>query len=185
MRAPRGRLAYVARLVGSLTALVASVSWAATHAGDTSLRASGRMGAASCTPPRLAGTPVDVRLIGMHQGGMMAGRSMQLLVDRASAPAGRISFIAQNIGVDVHELVVLPLSVGHPVGALAIGPNDRVSESGNLGEASSSCGAGAGDGIEPGAAGWVTLDLKPGRYELVCNIHGHYRAGMYAELDVR
>ncbi len=39
-----------------------------------------------------------------------------------------------------------------------------------------------GDGIAVGAAGWVTLE--PGRYELVCNLPGHYAAGMYNELDV-
>ena len=27
-------------------------------------------------------------------------------------------------------------------------------------------------------------DPRPGRYELVCNYPGHYRAGMYAELGV-
>ena len=50
--------------------------------------------------------------------------------------------------------------------------------------ASNECGAGAGEGIAPGDASWVTLALKPGRYELVCNLPGHYAAGMYAELDV-
>jgi hypothetical protein len=32
--------------------------------------------------------------------------------------------------------------------------------------------------------GWGTLNLTPGRYELVCNQTGHYAAGMFAELDV-
>jgi hypothetical protein len=32
---------------------------------------------------------------------------------------------------------------------------------------------------------WVTLHLAPGRYELICNLPGHYAAGMFAELDVR
>jgi uncharacterized cupredoxin-like copper-binding protein len=32
--------------------------------------------------------------------------------------------------------------------------------------------------------GWVTLALERGRYELVCNMPGHYAAGMHAELDV-
>jgi uncharacterized cupredoxin-like copper-binding protein len=30
----------------------------------------------------------------------------------------------------------------------------------------------------------VTLTLGPGSYELVCNLPGHYAAGMHAELDV-
>ena len=46
------------------------------------------------------------------------------------------------------------------------------------GASANTCGAGAGDGIEPGAMSWVTLHLAPGRYELVCNLPGHYEAGM-------
>jgi uncharacterized cupredoxin-like copper-binding protein len=59
-----------------------------------------------------------------------------------------------------------------------------VSEAGSLGEASRTCGAGAGEGIASGAAGWTTVTLRPGRYELLGNVPGHYAAGMYAELDV-
>jgi uncharacterized cupredoxin-like copper-binding protein len=44
--------------------------------------------------------------------------------------------------------------------------------------------AGAGEDIAPGDASWVILALKPGRYEVVCNLPGHYAAGMYGELDV-
>jgi uncharacterized cupredoxin-like copper-binding protein len=43
---------------------------------------------------------------------------------------------------------------------------------------------GAGGGIAPGGVGWVALTLAPGRYELLCNIPGHYAAGAYTELDV-
>jgi uncharacterized cupredoxin-like copper-binding protein len=32
--------------------------------------------------------------------------------------------------------------------------------------------------------GWVTVTLAPGRYELVCNLPGHYVSGMYGELTV-
>ena len=38
--------------------------------------------------------------------------------------------------------------------------------------------------IAPGTTGWTTITLPPGRYELICNIAGHYAAGMYAALDV-
>lgn len=41
------------------------------------------------------------------------------------------------------------------------------------------CAEGGGEGILPSTSGWVTLDLQPGRYELLCNLPGHYRAGMY------
>ncbi len=185
----RGRLPYVALLGGALVALVGSAAWAANHDRGHSSWLHGRIGAATCAPPRLTGTVVGVRLMGMPGGGMMGrstmgGGMMRLVVDRASVPAGRVSLVAQNMGSAVHELVVLPLAHGQAVGARAIGAGDRVSEAGSVGEASRSCSAGAGEGIGPGAVGWVTLNLKPGRYELVCNLRGHYRSGMYAELVV-
>ena len=52
------------------------------------------------------------------------------------------------------------------------------------GEVSASCRADAGEGITSGSAGWTTLTLPPGRYELVCNLPNHYAAGMYQELTV-
>lgn len=191
MRALRGRFPYVVLLAGALVALIGSAAWAATRQGGRSWPPGALMRTrAACTPPRLAGTIVDVQLVGMARGSMMGGSMMggggmmRLLLDRTNAPAGQVSLVAQNLGDAVHELVVLPLTAGRPAGARTIGTDDRVSEAGSLGEASRSCGAGAGSGIEPGATSWVTLHLKPGRYELVCNLPGHYRAGMYAELDV-
>ena len=61
----------------------------------------------------------------------------------------------------------------------------RVDETGSVGEGSRSCDAGAGDGLAAGSAGWTTLQLPAGRYELVCNLPGHYAAGMRALLIVR
>ena len=60
----------------------------------------------------------------------------------------------------------------------------RPHEAGSLGEASRTCAAGGGDGIAPGASSWVTVTLPAGRYEIVCNLPGHYAAGMYAQLVV-
>lgn len=98
--------------------------------------------------------------------------------------AGTVTILAFNHGSRTHELVVLPLTTDAAPGGRPVGSDGTVSETGSLGEASRSCGSGAGDGIAPGAAGWVTLTLQLGRYELVCNVPGHYAAGMVAELDV-
>lgn len=154
-----------------------------------------------CSAPSLPGTVVDVELtdmggtMGGGQGpsGMMwggygrgygQGGMMRVLLSRDTVPAGTVSFQVVNTGSLVHELVVLPLAPGASVGDRPIGADGRVSEKGSLGEASNTCGAGAGDGIEPGAISWVTLHLPAGNYELVCNISGHYAAGMYAQLHV-
>lgn len=80
--------------------------------------------------------------------------------------------------------MLLPLPAGQPVGERIVGADNRVDETGSRGEASRTCGAGAGDGIDPGAVGWVTLHLPAGTYELVCNLPGHYAAGMYTGLTV-
>jgi uncharacterized cupredoxin-like copper-binding protein len=89
-----------------------------------------------------------------------------------------------NTGTLVHELVVLPLKEGDRVGDRTVGNDNRVVETDSIGEASNTCGEGSGDGIDPGALGWTTVTLTPGRYELICNLAGHYAAGMYTELTV-
>lgn len=70
------------------------------------------------------------------------------------------------------------------VGTRPFGGDAKVDEAGSLGEASSSGGEGAGDGIVPGASGRLTVTLPPGQYELVCNLMGHYVSGMYRGLTV-
>jgi len=154
-----------------------------------------RGGTASCAPATPPRTTVHVRLANMGGAMMgsigMMGRAttapagmMRITTDRRSVPAGQVSLVAANVDSMTHELVILPLAAGQAVGTRPVGAQNRVSETGSLGEASRSCGAGAGEGIAPGSTGWVTIQLRPGRYELVCNIAGHYRAGMYTELDV-
>ena len=38
--------------------------------------------------------------------------------------------------------------------------------------------------MQPGASRDLTLDLKPGTYLLLCNLPGHYAAGMWTVLTV-
>ncbi len=162
----------------------------------------------SCAAPALPGTVVDVTLTDM--GGMMGpgwngstsqGRNgyqwphmgmmgvQRIYVNPATVPAGQVSFRALNTGSLNHELVVLPLARGQFPGQRAIGPDGKVDETGSVGESSRTCGADKGDeqsgnpGISPGTTGWTTITLPPGRYELICDIAGHYGTGMYAEFD--
>jgi uncharacterized cupredoxin-like copper-binding protein len=142
-----------------------------------------------CSAPSLPGTVVDVELANMGGsrmmgGGAMMGGTMRVVANRQDVNAGTVSLRVANIGSLVHELVVLPLAAGEQVGSRSVGSDGKVSEDGSLGEASNTCAAGAGDGIDPGALGWVTLNLPRGNYELVCNLAGHYASGMYTELRV-
>ena len=146
----------------------------------------------SCAIPNLPGTVVNVTLMnsgGPMMGGPMmggvAGGMMRLTATPTSVPAGQVSFAATNMGSVNHELVILPLPTNQIVGTRPIQGDGSIDETGSLGEASNSCGAGSGDGIAPGTSSWVTLTLAAGRYELVCNLPGHYAAGMYTQLTVR
>jgi uncharacterized cupredoxin-like copper-binding protein len=173
---------------------VTGTAWAfAARSGSHSIRAAWAplgavRGGPTCDVPALSGKTVDVVLSdmgGMMGGGMMpGGRMMGISATPSFVGAGTVSFRVWNAGMMVHELVVLPL---HPGGAgtRPVGADGRVSEEGSLGEASSSCGEGQSEGIAPGAASWVSLELAPGRYELICNLPGHYALGMFTELDVR
>lgn len=109
---------------------------------------------------------------------------MRLTVNPTSVPAGQVALRVANNGWLPHEVIVMPLGPGQNPGQRFIGDDWKVDEAGSLGEASRTCGAGDGDGIAPGTMSWTTLDLTPGRYELLCNIAGHYGSGMYTELDV-
>jgi uncharacterized cupredoxin-like copper-binding protein len=116
--------------------------------------------------------------------GMTAGGAMRLITDRPTAANGEISFLVTNGGSVTHELVILPLRGSQIVGTRRSGDDGTIDETGSVGEASNSCGSGTGQGVLPGTSGWVTVTLPPGRYELVCNLPGHYAAGMYSQLSV-
>lgn len=147
--------------------------------------------ALTCRAPRtLSGNAVRVRLsdMGMTRvmgGAVPMGTPMRLSVLPATVAAGRVTLVAENVGWRTHELVVLPLDQGASEGERLPGPDGQVDESLSLGEASNGCGPDSGEGLASGAVGWTTVDLGPGRYELVCNLRNHYANGMHQELDVR
>jgi uncharacterized cupredoxin-like copper-binding protein len=121
--------------------------------------------------------------MGEGTGPMHAG-AMGLSTNRTTVPRGTVSFLVTNAGSVNHEMAILPLAGSQPPGARPFGGDATVDEAGILGEASKSGGAGDGEGIVPTTSSWVTVTLEPGRYELVCNLGGHYVSGMYRQLTV-
>lgn len=156
--------------------------------------ASGGQGFLSGSPraaPKLPGTVVKVSLtdmggsmMGGQGNGMMGRGAMGLSADHATVPHGTVSFLVTNDGGIDHEMMILPLDGSRTAGARPVGGDDKIDEAGSLGEASKTNGANADHRIAPGASGWVTVTLAPGHYELVCNLPGHYTAGMYTQLNV-
>jgi uncharacterized cupredoxin-like copper-binding protein len=90
-----------------------------------------------------------------------------------SVRAGEVSFDAANDGQSPHELAVIKTTKAP--GALPVA-NGVADETGDLGEA---------EDIDAGSSKRVTLVLKPGHYVLICNLAGHYQAGMHTAFTVR
>ena len=190
----------VAALAAALTALVGSVlavtTWG-TGAGPYGERGAFRFQGGpgrgfpdtACTPSRGTGTNVTFTAWDMGMGGWMMGGSftgpMGFVPRAATVPAGPVTLTLDNAGSRPHELVVLPLAPGQRAGNRTVGPGDRVDETGALGEVDPVCPPGSGgDGTVPGGVSQVTLTLVAGRYEVVCNLPGHYGSGMFATLTV-
>ncbi len=99
---------------------------------------------------------------------------MAIAPANSAAAAGDVTFDVTNDGKQMHEIVVIKTDKM----AADLGPADaegQVSETGSQGE--------TGD-MEAGASKTLTLKLDKGHYALICNIPGHYAAGMYADLTV-
>src|ERR1035437_7928407 len=100
-----------------------------------------------------------------------------------SVPSIQVTFVATNTGPLNHELLILPLP-SDGAGTRPVGSDGKINEQSSVGEASTSCGRGPGDGISPGTRSWVTVNLAPGRYELLCDQPWHCAIGVFTELTV-
>ena len=188
----------VGALVAAVTTLVASAAVAvdAVNGGVVPL-ATGFLSGSARAASGLPGTVVNVSLTDMggsmmgqrngmmgQGGGMTSGGSMRLSADQITVARGTVSFLVTNGGSITHEMVILALPDSQTVGTRPIGEDAKIDEAGSLGEASNTNGKGAGQGVAPGASSWITVNLAPGQYELVCNLPNHYTAGMYTQLAV-
>jgi len=89
-----------------------------------------------------------------------------------SIHAGKVTFDVTNDGTTQHEMVLIRTD-----DAPADLPfeNGEASEAGSVGEVSD---------LGVGSSGTLTVNLKPGRYVMICNLPGHYTAGMRTEFTV-
>ena len=87
--------------------------------------------------------------------------------------AGPVTFTVTNAGSIVHEVVVIKTDAAP--GSLPV-TNDRVGEKGAIGEVPD---------VPPGKTKQVTLNLKAGKYVLLCNLKGHYKLGQWSAFTVK
>jgi uncharacterized cupredoxin-like copper-binding protein len=89
----------------------------------------------------------------------------RVLPEHIQAQAGRVTIVARNSGRLTHNLVVVQFK--RPLG-------DEVEK--QYGEPTKT--------LFPGQSGSTTVDLKPGKYRLICTISNHDNLGQWAELKV-
>ena len=95
--------------------------------------------------------------------------------DVSSVRAGKITFIADNIGKAEHELVIVRTDLAPDALPVAGGKADEDAAGEEIGE------------IEEFPAGETergTFTLEAGTYVLLCNIAGHYELGMTTAFTV-
>lgn len=99
---------------------------------------------------------------------------MKFVLTSDTAPAGKVTFNAENVGKVDHEMVVIRTDT--PAGELPV-ENGEVDETGSIGEIGP-------EELKVGATPSKTLAMKAGHYALICALPGHYAAGMYADFKV-
>ena len=93
---------------------------------------------------------------------------MFVKASKTTLKAGKVSFAVKNTGATMHGMAIAPV----PVKAAG----------GTLDEAQL---IGKGKDLMTGDSEVVTVDLKAGRYELVCHVAGHYAAGQKLAFEVK
>jgi hypothetical protein len=102
-------------------------------------------------------------------------RDFRILLRPSHVRAGDVRLVVENDGPIAHELIVARRGKGRlplRTDGLTV-DEDSVPTKGEV------------EGADPGSVDVLRLHLKPGRYQLFCNMAGHYLAGMHADLVVR
>jgi uncharacterized cupredoxin-like copper-binding protein len=114
---------------------------------------------------------------GMMMGQGMMGGMMSIRVDKSTVKTGTVKFEVTNWSRSVlHEMLVVavdnpnaPLPYDYPQARV---PEDQVKVLGEVAD------------LEPNVTKIFEVKLTPGSYLLICNLPGHYAAGMAAPLSV-
>ena len=107
----------------------------------------------------------------------LAKATMGIKALPGAVKAGEVTFNVKNDSKDtVHEMIVMFLAEpGKPLPYLEAEnrvDEDKARDKGEVSE------------LDPGKSGALTVEMKAGKYLLICNVPGHYGAGMWTEFTV-
>jgi len=101
-------------------------------------------------------------------------RDFRIVVEPGRIRAGDVELVVRNQGPDTHELIMVRSSHSQP----------PLRRDGLTVDEEALHAVGTVEGVDPHGVRRVRLHLAPGRYELFCNMAGHFMAGMHGELVV-
>jgi uncharacterized cupredoxin-like copper-binding protein len=93
---------------------------------------------------------------------------MWVKADTTSVKAGKVTFAVKNTGATTHGLAIVPAPAKAPGGML-----------------DESVFVAQGKQLAGGESDTVTAELKPGSYQLVCFLPGHFAAGQKLDFQVK
>ena len=96
-------------------------------------------------------------------------KDFRIKLSRTHVRAGDVQFVVKNRGPDTHEVLIARTSVALPLRADDITVDEDALEPVTVDELEAG---------PPGADSVLRVQLRPGRYELFCNMAGHYLGGM-------
>jgi uncharacterized cupredoxin-like copper-binding protein len=115
-------------------------------------------------------------------GGVKATESdFKIVLDKSSASSGDVTFNVNNNGPSTHEFVVFKTDL--PEASL---PTTK--ENGAVIVDEKGAGLTHIDEVEDvtkGSSKDLTVNLKPGKYVVLCNLPTHYQLGMHASFTVK
>ena len=103
-------------------------------------------------------------------------RDFRITLSPARVHSGTVRLVLHNRGPDTHELLLVRSSSGTlPLRSDGLTVNEAALDRATVDVV---------EGKEPCTVEELLVHLKPGRYELFCNMAGHYLGGMRAALVV-
>ena len=102
-------------------------------------------------------------------------KDFRIKLSRTRVRAGEVRFVVKNRGPDTHEVLIARTSAALPLRADNITVDEDALEPVTVDEV---------EAEPPGAERVLEVNLRPGRYELFCNMAGHYLGGMRVRLVV-
>ncbi len=116
--------------------------------------------------------------LGMGMKADMKMAKMGININPKSAARGAVRFDVTNLASNlVHEVLIAPITDENQ-----LLPYDQ---SRNKVDVESLQTLGSVSEIEPNKTASLTIDLRPGKYLLYCNIAGHYMAGMWTVIEIK